>query len=155
MSAPTPAAIPEGSKIKLSVVKGLRAGKTYAPGASISQGDVLAELPFGNRIVLLEVSGRDLKGGIENGLSRLPGASGRFPQVSGMAVEFALDRAPGSRVTAMRIGGAPLDEGKTYRLATLDFLARGGDDYTMFSTARPFLCFWSRICANICAFASK
>ena len=115
---------------------GIRAGKTYQAGARISQGDVLAELPFGNRIVVLEVSGADLKSAIENGLSRLPGASGRFPQVSGMAVEFALAREPGSRVTAMRVNGAPLDEGKTYRLATLDFLARGGDDYAVFMNAR-------------------
>ena len=30
MSTPNPAALPEGSKVKLSVVKGLRAGKNYA-----------------------------------------------------------------------------------------------------------------------------
>ena len=30
MSTPHPAALPEGSKVKLSVVKGLRAGKSYA-----------------------------------------------------------------------------------------------------------------------------
>ena len=115
---------------------GIRAGRTYAPGTRISQGDILAELPFGNRIVLLEVSGRDLKSAIENGLSRLPGASGRFPQVSGMTVEFELAREPGSRVTAIRVGGAPLDESKTYRVAALDYLARGSDDYAMFSNAR-------------------
>jgi len=116
---------------------GIRANKTYEPGARISQGDVLAELPFGNRVVVLEMSGRDLKRAIENGLSKLPQSSGRFPQVSGITVEFSLDREPGNRITAMRVGGAPLDEGKTYRVATLDFLARGGDEYTMFANARP------------------
>ena len=84
----------------------------------------------------LDVSGRDLKSAIENGLSRLPGSSGRFPQVSGMTVEFELAREPGSRVTAMRVGGAPLDESRTYRVAVLDYLARGSDDYAMFSNAR-------------------
>ena len=34
---------------------GIRAGKTYAPGTRISQGDILTELPFGNRVVVLEV----------------------------------------------------------------------------------------------------
>jgi 5'-nucleotidase / UDP-sugar diphosphatase len=115
---------------------GIRAGKTYEPGARISQGDVLAELPFGNRIVVLEVSGADLKRAVENGISRLPQSSGRFPQVSGIAVEFSLQREAGSRVTAMRVNGAPLDESKTYRAAVLDYLARGGDDYAMFTTAR-------------------
>jgi 2',3'-cyclic-nucleotide 2'-phosphodiesterase (5'-nucleotidase family) len=115
---------------------GIRAGKTYEPGTRISQGDVLAELPFGNRIVVLEIAGRDLKRAIENGLSRLPQSSGRFPQVSGMTVAFELAREPGSRIVSMQVGGVPLDDARTYRLATLDFLARGGDDYTMFSAAR-------------------
>jgi 2',3'-cyclic-nucleotide 2'-phosphodiesterase (5'-nucleotidase family) len=115
---------------------GIRAGKTYEPGTRISQGDVLAELPFNNRVVVVEMPGAELRRAIENGLSLLPRPSGRFPQVSGMAVEFELARAPGSRVTAMRVGGAPLDEAKTYRVAILDYLARGGDDYTMFAAAR-------------------
>jgi 5'-nucleotidase / UDP-sugar diphosphatase len=127
-----------GTRADVAILNGggIRANKTYEPGARISQGDVLAELPFGNRVVVLEMSGRDLKRAIENGLSKLPQSNGRFPQVSGIAVEFSLDREPGNRITAMRIGGAPLDEGKTYRVATLDFLARGGDEYTMFANAR-------------------
>ena len=114
---------------------GIRAGKDYQPGARITYGDVLAELPFNNRIIVVEIGGADLRRAMENGLSALPAASGRFPQVSGIALEFELARAPGNRVTAMRVGGAPLDEGKTYRVALLDYLARGGDDYTMFATA--------------------
>jgi 5'-nucleotidase / UDP-sugar diphosphatase len=127
-----------GTRADVAILNGggIRAGKTYEVGTRISQGDILTELPFGNRIVVLEASGRDLKGAIENGLSRLPGASGRFPQVSGMTVEFALVREAGSRVTAMRVGGASLDENRIYRVAVLDYLAGGGDDYTMFRNAR-------------------
>ncbi len=36
MSTPSPAALPEGSKVKLAVVKGLRAGKTYALKAGVT-----------------------------------------------------------------------------------------------------------------------
>src|SRR5215213_8092297 len=115
---------------------GIRAGKDYQPGARISYGDVLAELPFNNRVVVVEIDGADLRRAMENGLSALPAASGRFPQVSGIAVEFDISRAPGSRITAMGVGGAPLDESKTYRVALLDYLARGGDDYAMFAGAR-------------------
>ena len=50
---------------------------------------VLTELAFGNRVLTLNISGRALKAAIENGLSQLPAASGRFPQVSGLAVEAA------------------------------------------------------------------
>ncbi len=115
---------------------GIRSGKTYRPGDSISQGDVLAELPFNNRVVVIEIAGAALKAAIENGLSRLPGPSGRFPQVSGIAAEFSLARPPGARITAMQVAGAPLEESRIYRVAILDYLARGGDDYTMFADAR-------------------
>ena len=66
---------------------------------------------------------------IENGLSLLPNAAGRFPQVSGLAIEFDPRRPAGKRVLSIKVGGAPLDPDKTYRIATNDFLARGGDGY--------------------------
>src|SRR5215510_9947803 len=86
---------------------GIRSGKVYPPGSTITRRDVLAELPFGNRLVMVEISGRDLKRAIENGLSRLPAADGTFPQVSGLTIEADLGRPPGSRVTSMTVGGAP------------------------------------------------
>ena len=115
---------------------GIRAGKTYEPGTRITQGDVLAELPFNNRVVVVEMAGAELRRAMENGLSLLPRASGRFPQVAGIALEFELARTPGSRIVSMQVGGAPLDEGKIYRVAVLDYLARGGDDYAMFASAK-------------------
>ena len=80
----------------------------------------------------LGVSGAALKAAIENGLSKLPNPSGRFPQVSGLVVEADVSRPPGSRVTSVKVGDAPLDPARTYSLATNDFMARGGDDYVMF-----------------------
>jgi 2',3'-cyclic-nucleotide 2'-phosphodiesterase (5'-nucleotidase family) len=118
---------------------GIRGGKLYAAGAPITRRDVLAELPFGNRLVVLEISGRALKAAIENGLSQLPGAAGRFPQVSGLMVEAELSRPPGSRITAITVGDAPLADERMYRLATNDFLARGGDGYAMFAGVKPLL----------------
>jgi 2',3'-cyclic-nucleotide 2'-phosphodiesterase (5'-nucleotidase family) len=85
---------------------------------------------------VVEITGRELKAAMENGLSLLPRAAGRFPHVSGIEVAFDLARDGGSRVIAMKVAGAPLDESKTYRVAVLDFLARGGDDYTMFRDAK-------------------
>jgi 5'-nucleotidase / UDP-sugar diphosphatase len=116
---------------------GIRGGKLYAANTPISRRDVLAELPFGNRVVTVEIDGRALKAAIENGLSQLPNASGRFPQVSGLVVEADLKRPAGSRVTAIKVGDAPLDEARTYRVATNDFMARGGDSYAMLAEAAP------------------
>jgi 2',3'-cyclic-nucleotide 2'-phosphodiesterase (5'-nucleotidase family) len=118
---------------------GIRSGKVFSPGSSITRRDVLAELPFGNRLVTLDMSGRDLLLGIENGLSRLPAAAGRFPQISGMTVRFDPSRPPESRVLSIRVGDAPLDPDKIYRVATNDFMAHGGDGYTSFKTAKSLL----------------
>jgi 2',3'-cyclic-nucleotide 2'-phosphodiesterase (5'-nucleotidase family) len=114
---------------------GIRGGKTYAPGGTISRRDVLNELPFGNRAVTVEVSGAALRRAIENGLSLLPAASGRFPQVSGLTIEADMSRPPGRRVGTIRVGGQRLVNAKTYRVAVNDYMARGGDDYTMFRDA--------------------
>ena len=115
----------------------IRAGKIYAPGATITRRDVLAELPFGNRIVILAASGADLRRALENGLSQLPNPAGRFPQVSGLTVEADASRPAGDRIVSIEIGGAPLEESRIYRIATNDFLARGGDGYTSLRDARP------------------
>jgi 2',3'-cyclic-nucleotide 2'-phosphodiesterase (5'-nucleotidase family) len=114
---------------------GIRAGKNYDPGARLTYGDVLAELPFNNTVVTVEITGRELKRAMENGLSALPAPAGRFPQVSGMKIEFDLKRPPRDRVVSIQVGGVPLEDAKHYRVAVVDFLARGGDDYSMFRDA--------------------
>jgi 5'-nucleotidase/UDP-sugar diphosphatase len=114
----------------------MRAGKIYPPGSTITRKDILAELPFGNRLVVLEITGRDLKAAIENGLSQLPDTAGRFPQVSGMTVSFDPRRPPGSRVLDMTVAGAPLSDTGLYRVAVNDFIARGGDGYDTFRDAK-------------------
>jgi 2',3'-cyclic-nucleotide 2'-phosphodiesterase (5'-nucleotidase family) len=130
-SAQTEAAITNGG--------GIRGDRLYAPGTTITRRDVLAELPFGNRLMTLDISGRDLKAAIENGLSQLPDPSGRFPQVSGLTIEADVGRPPGNRVLSVNVGDAPLDENRTYQIATNDYMARGGDGYASLQNGKPVL----------------
>ena len=118
---------------------GIRGGKLYEAGTAITRRDVQAELPFGNHLVTLNIKGSGLRLAIENGLSRLPAAAGRFPQVSGMTIEFDPQRPAGSRVLSIAAGGAPLDPDKFYRVAVNDFMARGGDGYAAFAAVDPLL----------------
>jgi 2',3'-cyclic-nucleotide 2'-phosphodiesterase (5'-nucleotidase family) len=115
---------------------GIRAGKVYPLGGTLRRKDILAELPFNNRVVVVELSGADLLAAVENGLSALPLASGRFPQVAGLKIEFDAGRPAGQRVLTIAVAGMPLDRSKDYRVAILDFLARGGDNYTTLRDAR-------------------
>jgi 2',3'-cyclic-nucleotide 2'-phosphodiesterase (5'-nucleotidase family) len=125
-----------GADIAIMNGGGIRGEKVYAPGSTITRRDMLTELPFGNRQVKLEVVGREIKAALENGVSALPQIAGRFPQVSGISFDVDMSRPPGQRVSSVRIGNAPLDDAKSYSVATNDFMAGGGDGYTQFRDAK-------------------
>jgi 5'-nucleotidase / UDP-sugar diphosphatase len=117
----------------------IRANRPYPAGSAIKRSDVFAELPFGNRVGVIEISGTDLKAAIENGLGLLPAAAGRFPQVSGLIIEADAHRPAGQRVLSIKVAGEPLQEAKIYKVATNDFLARGGDGYFTFRSAKQLI----------------
>src|SRR5438105_1531582 len=74
---------------------GIRAGKTYQPGARISQGDVLAELPFNNRIVVVEIGGPYVRPAAGKGMSPPAEAGGRIPAGASLAGAFGCARRDG------------------------------------------------------------
>jgi 5'-nucleotidase len=116
----------------------IRAGRVFSPGP-LSKRDVMAILPYENPIVKIEITGATLRAALEHGVSRSAEEKepGRFPQVSGVRFVFDARRPPGSRVISAEVNGQPLDDKKTYTLATNTFLVeKGGDGYTMFSGAR-------------------
>ncbi len=57
----------------------------------------------------------------------------------GSVVEANMSRPPGNRVVSIRVGDAPPDETKIYKVATNDFMSRGGDGYTMFEHSSRLL----------------
>ena len=124
-----------GADVALTNGGGIRADKVYPPGTTLLRRDIQSELPFGNRTILIEVTGADLLAALENGVSGVEEGAGRFPHVSGMAFHFDASRLPGSRVAEVTVGGEPLDPSRTYRLATNNFLGRGGDGYDVFAGA--------------------
>ena len=124
-----------GADVALTNGGGIRADRVYPPGTTLLRRDIQSELPFGNKTILLEVSGADLLAALENGVSGVEVGAGRFPHVSGMALRFDASKLPGSRIAEVTVGGEPLDPSRTYRLATTDFLGRGGDGYDMFAGA--------------------
>ena len=118
---------------------GIRADKVYLPDTAITRRDVFAELPFGNTVVLAELSGADLVAALENGFSQLEGTPGRFPQIAGGRVVVDRTRPIGQRLVSFEIGGAPVDPEATYRVATNNFLLRGGDGYETLGRGRVLI----------------
>jgi 5'-nucleotidase/UDP-sugar diphosphatase len=118
---------------------GIRAGRTYAPGAALTRRDILSEMPFGNTTVMIEISGADLKAALENGFSQVEHPAGRFPHVSGMNIVVDRSAPKGARVVSATIGGQPLDPTRRYRVATNNFMLRGGDGYGMFTPQKRLI----------------
>ena len=113
------------------------------PPYPITRGAVLGVLPFGNIVVTLTVNGAELKTMLENGVSGMPGAIGRFPQVSGLCFTYDIAAPVGSRVTgAVRADatgtctGPPVDlsAASSYKIAENDFMMNGGDGYPNFAS---------------------
>ncbi len=125
-----------GADVALTNGGGIRAKKVYPAGSDITSGDIFAELPFGNVTIVVEQTGAQIVEALENGVSRHEDVNGRWPHISGMSMTVDLAAEAGSRVSNVMVGGAPIDMGKTYTLATNDFLGRGGDGYSTFDGAK-------------------
>lgn len=124
------------------------------PAGPISEFDTFSMVPFPSFVTVLENIPREqFKEILENAVSRtqpgdIPGGTGRFAQISGFSYEWSgsetaqvLDPdgnvvTPGTRVqkvvlddgTVIVTGGAVVP-GRDLTVATIDFLARGGDEY--------------------------
>jgi 2',3'-cyclic-nucleotide 2'-phosphodiesterase (5'-nucleotidase family) len=105
----------------------------------LTKRDVLTELPFGNKLTILELTGADLKSALENGVWFGEKAEGRFAQISGALIVARRDAVPGNRLSSIEVAGAPLDPSRLYRVAVNDFLANGKDGYEAFLKGKMLL----------------
>ena len=108
----------------------------------ITRGEVLTSFPFGNAIVQIDLSGKQIWDVLEGVVSGVNVANKKavtsFFQVSqGIKVDYNPKAANGSRLVSVDIGGKPLENGTTYQVVTLDFLAGGGDNF--FNTTTDFI----------------
>ncbi|WP_448187666.1 bifunctional metallophosphatase/5'-nucleotidase [Azospirillum sp. sgz301742] len=115
---------------------GLRGNALYPAGSDLRRRDIFAENPFGNVAILVEMSGAGLLAALENGVSHVEDKAGRFPQVSGVTFAYDPTLPAGRRVIEAKVGGKPLDPAAVYRVASTDYLLRGGDGYATFPQAK-------------------
>lgn len=106
----------------------------------ITMGDLLTVLPFGNMVTVIEVTGADILAALEFGVDAHPAPAGKFPQVANIAYTiYTKEDGTAGIAEGVTIGGEPLDLEGTYKLATNDFMAIGGDGYTMFEGKEQLL----------------
>lgn len=104
---------------------------------NITIEDIINVLPFGNYVIVKELTGKQVWDMFENGFSKYPETDGRFPQFSGVTVTFNSKKPAGKRVEKITLkNGKSLDLNKIYKVASDDYIAVGGDEYTMFINAK-------------------
>jgi 5'-nucleotidase len=130
-----------GAQIALMNVGGVRDSLPMAPRFGEGEGNITyseayAIAPFGNLLNTLDLTGAQLKAVLEQqyqtGINRAPMLS--LCVSEGFTYTWDATRPEGSRVVAesMMLNGVPMSQTATYRVATLSFLAQGGDAFTAF-----------------------
>lgn len=98
----------------------------------ITRGAIYEVMPFDNTLVTMELTGAEIRRVFEEGLR-----FGRIAQLSGVRIAFDPDRPAMDRVVKLTLAnGAPLEDGRTYKVAVNNFMATGGDDYDTLAKGR-------------------
>lgn len=123
----------------VAIVNGgsIRGDTQYDAGRILTRMDLRRELPFSDRIVIMELTGSDLREAFENGVWSAGKGDGRFCHISGARIAGRFDAVPGSKLTSITVGDAPLDPQRTYKVAVSTYLASGKDGYTAISRGKP------------------
>jgi len=88
---------------------------------------------------MMDLTGAQIRQALENGVSQWQVVAGRFPQVSGLKFTFDSTRPVGSRIIDVWVEGTPLVGTAVYRMATNDFMAAGGDGYTVLTQGANYV----------------
>jgi 5'-nucleotidase/UDP-sugar diphosphatase len=122
------------AKTEIGLINGgaIRGDKIYTEGAFITRRDIAKELPFRSHVTVLSMTGEQLRQALENSVSEVELAEGRFLQVSGISFTYSVNKPIGERVHTVNINGRALEPKRKYSVSTSDYLANGGDGYDMF-----------------------
>jgi 2',3'-cyclic-nucleotide 2'-phosphodiesterase (5'-nucleotidase family) len=100
------------------------------PKGSVSEGIINSMYPFDNRLMVLELTGEQLLRSLEIMVAR-----GGDATSGDLRVEYTKDK----KIKSAKINGKNINPKKKYNVATLDYLANGGDYMTsLVGTKRLF-----------------
>ncbi|MGX9393778.1 bifunctional metallophosphatase/5'-nucleotidase [Nitrobacteraceae bacterium UC4446_H13] len=121
-----------GAVIAFTNPGGVRSPIIRRDDGSITYGDVFAAQPFRNQLVTMTLTGAQIKAALEQ--QWLDPARPRVLQVShGFSYAWDNTKPLGERIVtgSMALNGAPIDPAASYRVTVNNFLAVGGDGFTV------------------------
>jgi 5'-nucleotidase len=121
-----------GAQIAFMNPGGLRADVVPQADGKVSFGSVFAAQPFGNTLVVKSFTGKQLRELLEQQFSD-PNYVRILSPSTGFRFGYDLSKSAGQRIIFATLNGAPLQDNKIYRVVVSDFLANGGDGFSVFS----------------------
>lgn len=118
---------------------GARTDLIPAADGNVTFGQIFAMQPFANNVVTKSYTGAEIKAVLEQQF-----ASGRNsvanPNMLTPSANFRFgydkSRPAGQRIVVMSLDGKPVDPAKSYRVAINNFLASGGDNFSLLANGR-------------------
>ena len=123
-----------GAQIAFINSGGVRTDLVPGANGSVTFGDIFAMQPFGNNLVMKTLTGAQLKKFLEQQFASGTNTAERPNMLlpsKGFFFSYDLSRPAGERIVAMRLGGKAIDPAARYRVTVNNFMASGGDNFTV------------------------
>lgn len=106
-------------------------------GGPLAMKDILAVFPYSNQVMKVEVTGAQLRLGLEQGADSAPaGNSGGYPILAGASFTYD-DGQPGAKITDLKLAdGTPISDSDVFTLALTNYVVNGGNNVTAFGSAK-------------------
>lgn len=134
MLAATRAAESGGAQLALVNATGVRID---LPAGDVRYADAFAMMPFGNNLVVMTLTGAQLRQALEQQYGQSIRAGLTRPSAlapsGGFAYAVDMSKPAGNRVSDMRLNGKAMDLAGRYRVAVNNFMASGGDNLGVFT----------------------
>lgn len=118
---------------------GARTDLLPAADGTVTFGQIFAMQPFANNVVTKAYTGAEIKAVLEQQFASGTNSAAQ-PNLLTPSANFLFSydksRPAGQRIVAMKLDGKPIDPAKTYRVAINNFLASGGDNFTLLAGGR-------------------
>jgi len=121
-----------GAQIAITNPGGIRADIPFAPDGVVTYGEAFTVQPFANIMQTITLTGAQLKAVLEQQWQGQQ--SPRILQISStLHYTYSQSAPPGNKITAITVNGTAVDPAARYRVAVNNFLAAGGDNFTVFA----------------------
>ncbi len=129
-----------GAQLALVNATGVR---LRLPAGDIKYADAFSMMPFGNNLVVMTLTGAQLRQAIEQQYAQAIRAGLTEPAAlatsAGFTYTIDMSKPAGSRLVDMRLNERPVDAAAKYRVVVNNFLASGGDGLTAFTAGTEIM----------------